>query len=57
MNWKQKFLINQNIGYAELVEIESHIRDKLVSMYSKCHENYQKGIVALFNALNVETSA
>ena len=41
----------QNIGYAELVTTETDIRNKLVAMYSGCHEQYQKGIVALYTAL------
>ena len=44
----------KNIGYSELVEVETDIRNKLVSMYSGCHEQYQKGIVALYNALKTE---
>ena len=47
----------KNIGYGELVEIETDVRNKLVSMYSTCHEEYQKGIVALFKALNVESTS
>ena len=45
----------KNIGYGELVEIETDIRNKLVTMYSECHEQYQKGIVALYKALNATT--
>ena len=41
----------KNIGYAELVETETDIRNKLVAMYSGCHEQYQKGIVSLYTAL------
>ena len=47
----------KNIGYSDLALIESDIRDKLVIMYSKCHEEYQKGIVALYKALNPESSS
>ena len=43
----------KNIGYAELVETETDIRNKLVTMYSGCHEQYQKGMVALYNALKI----
>ena len=45
----------KNIGYAELVEIETNIRNKLVTMYSGCHEQYQKGIMSLYKALQTET--
>ena len=48
-----KFTI-KNIGYGELVEIETDVRNKLVTMYSGCHEQYQKGIVALYKALSSE---
>ena len=41
----------KNIGYAELVEFETDVRNRLVSMYSQCHEHYQRGIVALYKAL------
>ena len=41
----------QNIGYSDLIATEKTIRDKLVSMYSGCHQEYQKGMVALYNAL------
>ena len=41
----------QNIGYNDLVSIETDVRNRLVNMYSKCQEHYQQGIVALFNAL------
>ena len=44
----------KNISYNELVETETNVRNKLVSMYSGCHEQYQKGIVALYNALKKE---
>ena len=48
----------KNIGYGELVGIETEVRNTLVTMYSKCHENYQLGIVALFKALQpTETEA
>ena len=47
----------KNIGYGDLVEIETEVRDKLVTMYSKCHEEYQKGIVALYKSLNTESTA
>ena len=45
----------KNIGYSELVDVETDIRNKLVSMYSGCHEQYQKGMVSLYNALKTET--
>ena len=45
----------QNISYEDLVETETSIRNKLVEMYSGCHEQYQKGIVALYTALKTET--
>ena len=45
----------KNIGYSELVEVETDIRNKLVSMYSGCHEQYQKGMVSLYNALKTKT--
>jgi hypothetical protein len=45
----------KNIGYGELVEIETDVRNKLVTMYSSCQEQYQLGIVALYNALKSET--
>ena len=44
----------KNIGYSDLVSIETDVRNKLVTMYSGCHEKYQRGIVALFNALKPE---
>ena len=44
----------KNIGYAELVEIETNIRNKLVTMYSGCHEQYQKGIMSLYKALQTD---
>jgi hypothetical protein len=47
----------KNIGYSDLVEVETDIRNKLVAMYSGCHEQYQKGIVALYTALKTETEA
>jgi len=45
----------KNLGYSDLVEIETDVRNKLVTMYASCQEQYQKGIVALFKAL--QTSA
>ena len=45
----------KNIGYGELVEIETDVRNKLVTMYATCQEEYQRGIVALYNALGSET--
>ena len=44
----------KNIGYNNLVELETDVRNRLVIMYSSCHEQYQKGIVALYNALKTE---
>ena len=44
------FMVN-NIGYSDLVGIETDVRNKLISMYTNCHEQYQKGIVSLYNAL------
>jgi len=41
----------KNIGYEDLVVIETKVRNQIVYMYSQCHEQYQKGIVELFNAL------
>ena len=41
----------KNIGYGQLVEIETDLRNRLSMMYAKCHENYQRGIVALYKAL------
>ena len=46
----------KNIGYSELVEVETDIRNRLVTMYSSCHEQYQKGMVSLYTALKTETS-
>ena len=48
------FTIN-NIGYTELVAVETDIRNKLVAMYSGCHEQYQKGIKSLYTALQTKT--
>ena len=44
----------QNIGYDTLVELETDVRNRLVIMYSSCHEQYQKGMVSLFNGLKQE---
>jgi len=44
----------KNIGYSDLVSIETDVRNKLITMYSGCHEKYQMGMVALFNALKPE---
>ena len=44
----------KNIGYSELVEVETDVRNKLVTMYAGCQEQYQKGIVALYNGLKVQ---
>ena len=44
----------QNIGYDTLVELETDVRNILVIMYSSCHEQYQKEMVALFNGLKQE---
>ena len=41
----------KNIGYDDLVVIESEVRDKLSNMYALCHKQYQEGIVYLFKAL------
>ena len=49
-NEKMRFTI-KNIGYEELVKLETDVRNILVVMYSTCHEQYQKGMAALFNAL------
>ena len=49
------FTVN-NIGYEELVVIETDVRNILVKMYSGCHEQYQKGMVSLYTALKTETS-
>ena len=42
----------KNIGYSELVEFETDVRNRLVAMYTQCHEHYQRGIVALYKALS-----
>ena len=44
----------QNIAYSDLVNIETEIRNRLVNMYSECHTQYQKGMVALYTALKKE---
>ena len=41
----------KNIGYAELVEQETNVRNNISTMYAECHQNYQTGIVSLYNAL------
>ena len=41
----------KNIGYNDLVSVETDVRNRLVNMYSQCQEFYQKGMVALYNAL------
>ena len=41
----------KNIGFSDLVSIEVDVRNRLVSMYSTCHENYQKGVKSLYDAL------
>ena len=41
----------QNIGYSDLVSLETDVRNRLINMYAKCHQHYQEGIKALFNAL------
>jgi len=52
-NTNPHFTVN-NIGYSELVTIETDVRNILVEMYAKCHEQYQKGMVELYNALKPE---
>jgi len=44
----------QNIGFNDLVSLETDVRNRLVNMYSKCQEHYQQGIVALYNALKTK---
>jgi hypothetical protein len=44
----------KNMGYNDLVSIETDVRNRLVNMYSQCQEQYQKGMVALYNALRVK---
>jgi hypothetical protein len=44
----------KNIGYNDLVSIETDIRNRLVNMYSQCQEHYQKGMVALYNGLKTK---
>ena len=47
----------KNIGYGELVEVETIVRDKVDCMYSKCHEESPQGIISLFKPLNSESSS
>ena len=42
----------KNIGYSELVEFETDVRNRLVTMYTQCQEHYQRGIMALYKALS-----
>ena len=47
----------KNIGYSELVSLETDTRNVLVTMYSQCQEKYQQGISALFKALSKSPSS
>ena len=47
------FTLN-NVSYDDLLALETDVRNRLVIMYSTCHEQYQKGMVALFNGLKPE---
>ena len=40
----------KNIGYTDLVEQETNVRNTISAMYADCHRNYQEGIAALYNA-------
>jgi hypothetical protein len=42
----------QNIGYSDLTEIETDVRNHLVKMYSQCHEYYQKAFVSIYKGLS-----
>ena len=46
----------QEINYSELSAIETDVRNRLVNMYSKCHQNYQAGLKALYKALKEPTN-
>jgi hypothetical protein len=52
---KPRFTL-KNIGFNDLVSIEVDVRNKLVSMYSSCHENYQKGVKTLYDALRNQSN-
>ena len=41
----------QNISFNDLTSIETDVRNHLVTMYSKCHEYYQKAFVAIYKGL------
>ena len=41
----------KDIGYADLVEQETNVRNNIGNMYAECHLNYQSGISALYSAL------
>jgi len=44
----------QNIGYKDLVSLETDTRNRLVVMYTQCQSKYQEGISALYKALNTK---
>jgi hypothetical protein len=41
----------KDLNYTELVEQETNVRNQLGQMYAMCHDQYQAGISALYNAL------
>ena len=43
----------QNIGFNDLTAIETDVRNHLVTMYSQCHEYYQKAFVAIYKGLTI----
>ena len=44
----------KDLNYSELIEQETNVRNQLGQMYALCHEQYQAGISALYNALKKE---
>jgi len=47
----------REINYADLASLETDVRNRLVNMYAQCHQNYQAGIKALYNALKENQNA
>ena len=47
----------KNLSYTDLAEQETNVRNIITNMYADCHEQYQQGIVSLFNAFKTQETS